>query len=352
LNRKLVCTIASLNYFAQTKSLAESIRKYTKNVDFYVLIADKIYDDTIKEKIEASDSITGIFYVDDLFINNVVELEFKYDIVELNTALKPFFLEFLLDQFHYDSVVYIDPDIMLYSNLDELFMLQETNSIILTPHLLDNTKNDRQIIDFLSYGIYNLGFISINNDINGRKLLSWWQNKLIDYCYLDLDHSLAWDQKWMDFAPAFFDSVYILKNPGYNFAYWNMNERAVTKNQNVFYVNSAYKLIFVHFSHYKPQFKNEIAHIENFELRYKIKKTPELIEIFQIYYDSLMKNDFDFYSKLPYGFSNFDNGEPIQDAHRKLYSNILKVNPHIKNPFETSHEDCFYYYSQKVFLNL
>lgn len=352
MNKKLVCTIASLNYFAQAKSLADSIQKYNKNVDFFILIADKIYDNSIKDRIESVESIKKVFYVDDLPIDNIVELEFKYDIVEFNTALKPFFLEFLLRRFDYDSVVYIDPDILFFNNLKKLFDLQKSNSIILTPHLLDNTKNDKQIIDFLSYGIFNLGFISVKNDIHGKKLLSWWKTMLKDYCYLDLNRSLAWDQKWMDFAPALFDSVYILKDPGYNFAYWNMNERVVTKRRNVFYVNSKYKLTFVHFSHYRPQYKDKIAHIEDFELRYKIKNTPEITEIFQTYYDTLMKNGYEFYSKLPYGFSYFDNGEPIQAAHRRLYGNLLRLNRHIDNPFETSSEDCFYNYSQRVFLNL
>jgi hypothetical protein len=353
MNKNMICTIASYNYFAQVKCLAKSIHEFNKDIEFFVLIADRTSDKELIKKVESSDYITKVFYIEDLNIKNIVKMEFKYDIVEFNTALKPFFLEFLLDEYHCNNITYIDPDILIFGSLEELFELQKNNSIILTPHLLDSTKSDKLIIDFLSYGIYNLGFISVNNDGNGRKLLSWWKKVLVDYCYLDLEKSLAWDQKWMDFAPSLFDSVYILKNPGYNFAYWNMNERTISKKDGIYFVNSNYRLIFFHFSHFNPKFKDEIAHIDDFGLRYKVNVTPEITEIYDFYYNMLMENGYEYFSKLRYGFSKFNNGATIQKIHRRLYTKLDKLSSgSYEDPFDTSNEDCFYNYSRDIFLNL
>jgi hypothetical protein len=64
------------------------------------------------------------------------EFFFQYTILELNTAVKPWALEYLLDQGH-QQVVYIDPDIYLYEPLSDVFALLEGGaSVVLTPHLL------------------------------------------------------------------------------------------------------------------------------------------------------------------------------------------------------------------------
>src|SRR5262245_7841005 len=42
---------------------------------------------------------------------------FKYDLVELNTAVKPYFLRWLFDHYPADHIVYLDPDILLFSRL-------------------------------------------------------------------------------------------------------------------------------------------------------------------------------------------------------------------------------------------
>ena len=54
------------------------------------------------------------------------------------------------------------------------------------------------------------------------------------------------DQRWVDFVPSFFDH-HILKDPGYNVAYWNLHGREVFSDGDRYLVDGV-PLRFFHFS--------------------------------------------------------------------------------------------------------
>src|SRR5262249_55952407 len=80
----------------------------------------------------------------------------------------------------------------------------------------------------LRHGIFNLGFLGIKNDANGRLFTRWWTDRLFHFCYESLDQHLWTDQKWANFAPVFFEGVKILKKSRFNVAPWNITTRHVS----------------------------------------------------------------------------------------------------------------------------
>ena len=86
------CTIISKNYIALARTLADSFRGFHPDVPFFVLLVDRVdgYFQAENEK----------FHLVGLKELNIPDLEsfcFKYTIVELNTAVKPYFLGRLFD---------------------------------------------------------------------------------------------------------------------------------------------------------------------------------------------------------------------------------------------------------------
>jgi hypothetical protein len=60
---------------------------------------------------------------------------FRYDIMELKTAVKPFMFQHLLGMGH-QTILYFDPDIQIFSRLDQILeSLQDGASFVPTPHL-------------------------------------------------------------------------------------------------------------------------------------------------------------------------------------------------------------------------
>ena len=296
------CTIISRNYYAQACNLANSIKNNCNRAEVYVLIADgggEIGDAVFSE--QNRDFIT--LGVRELGINSIHEYINKYDLVEFNTFLKPFFIKYLFDVSGLKKVIYLDPDIMAFHDFDDVFKMLDQHSIVLTPHLLSEKENveERNTLEELKFGIYNLGFIGLNCSETAKDFLKWWGQKLKSFCRLDLEHGLAWDQKWCDLVPAFFDEVYILRQPNYNVAFWNLYERKIAVKNGIYYVNDDYPLAFFHFSHYKVEHPSYLAYFDDKNYISFPDADNHVKTICDKYRAELMKYDYMRYANLCYG---------------------------------------------------
>jgi hypothetical protein len=95
MNTIAACTIVSKNYLPFARTLADSFMKHHKDASCFVLLVDKIdgYFDPSKEKFQ-------LIEVDELDnIEHKEQMFFKYNTVELNTAVKPFFLEYIFKHY-------------------------------------------------------------------------------------------------------------------------------------------------------------------------------------------------------------------------------------------------------------
>lgn len=66
-----------------------------------------------------------------------------YNVLELATAVKPWFLRTLLDES--GDVAYFDPDIRVYAPLDDISTLARDHSIVLIPHTMDPIPRDGRV---------------------------------------------------------------------------------------------------------------------------------------------------------------------------------------------------------------
>src|SRR5206468_2816674 len=117
-------------------------------------------------------------------IPTFTQMAFRYTLLELNTAVKPFFFEYLFRQYGLVKACYIDPDICFYNRIDEIWSLLDKNGIVLIPHLTgfldDESQPDEAYI--LRAGTYNLGFIGLSKHDDLNRFLRWWQQKLLKQC--------------------------------------------------------------------------------------------------------------------------------------------------------------------------
>lgn len=242
-------TIVSKNYLPFARTLLSSVRQHHPEWDSYLLLVDEV-----EGEFNPLEEPFQVCYLSDLDLPDMKKFIFRYTILELNTAVKPWMFSFLFKQKNYDKVIYIDPDIYLYSRLEEVEeALNQGNLLVLTPHLtgfIDDNKKPSEL-NILQAGTYNLGFLAVARHPETHLFLNWWQRKLEFDCTVDLANGLFVDQKWMDMVPGFFKDVKILHHPGYNVAYWNLNHRHVTSKDSQFFANGE-RLVFFHFSGVNP----------------------------------------------------------------------------------------------------
>lgn len=275
--------------------------------------------------------------ISELPIPDLYQFIFQYSILELNTAIKPWVIEYLFS-LSYDLVFYIDPDIYIYSPLTEIEMVLENKSdIALTPHILSPICDDKNPneLEIRKVGTYNLGFIALRNTPNTRTFLSWWQSKLLRDCVVDIPNGIFVDQSWIDLVPSIFENVTIIRHPGYNVAYWNIAQRSLVDNFDHVTANGD-RLVFFHFSGFdysNPRLFSK--HQNRFTTDQLGSATQALI---LNYANSLRANGAETYSKLPYGFGVFKDGEKIPDFVRAFYRTDPRIRRESnKNPFQDSH---------------
>lgn len=243
---------------------------------------------------------------------------FQYNILELNTAIKPWAFSYLGAKGH-RTVCYIDPDILVYTALTEVDQLLTTGSrVVLTPHLLApmSTEGTPSELDIRRTGVYNLGFLALLLDQNSEHFLRWWKGKLARDCVIDLAAGIFVDQSWLDFAPTLFQGVSILRHPGYNVAYWNIAERHLSASPTGITVNDE-PLRFFHYSGF--DYRKPIA-FSRHQNRFTLESLPKATaECAKRYGALLLDNGAEDFSNLTYGLSTFQNGEKIPDVLRVLY---------------------------------
>ncbi|MFZ0313148.1 MAG: glycosyltransferase [Candidatus Korobacteraceae bacterium] len=314
------------NYLPMARVLADSWRNFHPNCPFYVLLLDSpqgFFDPTC----EAFDTID----VSQLPIANLPGFLFKYSVLEASTAVKPYLLDYLLRRYSISKLLYLDPDILVLNSLDSLKESLEEANVLLTPHLLsplpaDGRRQDDH--DILQAGTYNLGFLGLRNSLESRRLLRWWSDKLYHHCLVSIENNLFVDQRWMDLAPALFEGVRILREPGYNVAYWNLHERAVACAEPPT-VNGE-PLHFFHFSGFDPE---KLWVVSKYQDRYTQDDTGDARKLYGKYRDLLFEKGWGETRAWKYGNDFFHNGVRIPASARRYYWSLGADVAHLGNPF-------------------
>jgi hypothetical protein len=103
------------------------------------------------------------------------------------------------------------------------------------------------------YGIYNVGWVSFQNNEIGRACLQSWLLKCAEWCfdYYDKVNERFGDQKYLDAWQEKFKDVKIVQQKGANLAPWNVGQYQITQKENrVIYIDEDL-LVFYHFASFK-----------------------------------------------------------------------------------------------------
>lgn len=283
----LVFTICSINYLAQAQTLGNSLLLQNPEIEFVIGLVDRLDKVNIdKDKIPPFQLIE----IDKINIPDFEEMCQHYNITELNTAVKPFFMDyFYKNRPDIQNVIYFDPDIIVYDKLDVMLNRLKQYQIIITPHINTPYKDNKRVteLDHLNCGLYNLGFIATSRGNDTYELIQWWAKHLQKDCRIDLANGLFVDQHFINFAPIFWKNVLIESDWGWNVAYWNLHERQISKtDDNKFFINDK-PLLFFHYSGFEL---NKSTEVSKYQDRIQFNERPDIAEVFEIYKKQLSLN--------------------------------------------------------------
>lgn len=315
-------TIVSRNYLAYALTLMQSVAAQHPESRRYLCLADERADDPALDT-DLFETVT----IDRLGLPDFEAFVFRYDIMELNTAVKPYMFEWLRLRHPEAGLLYLDPDIYVVRPLHEVADAFAGGKLaVLTPHLNAPLPEDGKFpteLSLMRTGVYNCGFVAIHAaHPRSASLIAWWSRKLEFDCFVDLEAGLFTDQKWMDMAPGLFPDVMILRHDGYNVAYWNLVSRPIARAADGGYTANGMPLVFAHFSGVDLGKPYVYSKHQN---RFDAASIGGLRPLYDEYLGKLRDNDHPQHAIKPYAYGRFADGEAIAPVLRRVYRRYFDV---------------------------
>jgi len=321
-----VFTSAAWNYLPKARMLFNSLRRHHPEFVLHLALADTL-DPAIDIAGEPFDHVAALA---DLNIPEWRGWSFCHSIVELSTAIKPFMLSSLLQREDCARVIFLDPDIVVFSRLDDILAALDDANLVLTPHQIKPEKTLAAIMDneicSLKHGIYNLGFIGVAAGEVGREFAAWWSRRTYHFCRADIPNGLFTDQRWIDLVPAFFPGVAIMRSSRHNVAPWNLTTRKIELAPDGGYAVDGEPLGFYHFTGFDSGAHATMA-------RKNSADDKVVLQLVDWYQGETRRGDQDPAARVEWAFARFSDGAPISRAQRMVYRNRIDLQRAFPDPF-------------------
>ncbi|MEH7388268.1 hypothetical protein V7147_23145 [Bacillus sp. JJ1521] len=320
-------SIATASQLPRVFVLARSLKRHHPNSKFVLLLLER----TVHLSAEYSSFIDEVKLPKDIKINEWVYLLFAHSSIDVSGAFKGHFFKYLLEKYpEGEIIVHVDPDMYALGPFDELVAETTNAPIVLVPHLLEPSSEGefyRELLILLD-GVFHSGLIAVKNCKESKRFSSWWGNLSLSHVD-DMTAGNYMDQKWLSYAPNFFDTA-ILYHPGYFVASWNLHERGnklIRENGGFMLENVPLRCFGFH--NINGIFDRAIQAFSNDE-------NETLKEIIFIYQQELRWMDCSHFLPEEWGYGYFGDETKISDKDRLKYRESESLRHKIPNPFLVS----------------
>lgn len=338
-----VCCFTSFtySYLSRARILAQTLRRAHPDWDIRAVMVD-LPPDGVDASAALAD-FDAVIEAHTLRLPRFNAWMFKHNVIEACTAVKGQALVELLEE-GFDKVVYLDPDIAVFNTLDGIAARLDTASIILTPHQLEPNLTPIAIQDnertSMQYGVYNLGFAAVRNDVHGRAYAAWWARELYDACYEAPEDGIYTDQKFCDLVPGLFDGVFVERDPGCNVASWNLSRRTLRFTPDGALLVNGSPLKFYHFT--------KIGGAGDTMTERYAGDNSEVFEVWGWYKRQLERTAVAGIPKRYWHYGVYSNGEPVTKAARLFYRKRPDLMRYFDNPFEIEGNSLYAWFAREA----
>ena len=306
-----IATTVANNYLPYLRVLRDTLRQWHPEARLLVGLADG----------PAGES-EGWEWVglEEMGIPRLREFCFRYTRREMLPAVKPFLLRSLLDRGH-ETVLFLDADMMVLGPLDGLWEAAQRHALTLTPHLLEMGNPAAVEKNILQCGVYNGGCVGVR--AGAGPFLDWWRERVWAHCRLGIAEGMHFDQRWLDYAPSFVESLGVVREPGYNVAYWNLGERGEREGWRLF-----------HFSGF-----DGVAEVTRYWPEERLAETGEAGTLYAEYGARLRAAGARPGRDEEWAFDRWEDGGLIDADWRELYGRLGKGTGWCADPFRVEMRD-------------
>ena len=149
-----------------------------------------------------------------------------------------------MKKFNLPVCTYLDADLYFYSDPSILIDEIKNNDVLITEHRYTK-KYDLSATS----GIYCVQFMTFKSTENGLKILNWWRDACLEWCYNRFEDGKFGDQKYLDDWTHRFSGVHVLEHLGGGVAPWNLQQYQLLSGHKMLETKTGkyFNLIFFHF---------------------------------------------------------------------------------------------------------
>jgi len=206
-------TLLNINYLSKGITLYYSLLNSCSNFHLYIFAVDEISYTILAKKNLSNVTIISLYEIES---KELLASKRNRSVSEYCWTCKPFILKYCFQTFNLTNCTYIDADLYFYKTPLGLITSMGDNSVLITPHNYYSAYDQSAIS-----GIYCAGFVTFKNTVDGNRVLNWWADACIKWCYANYEKGKWADQKYLDSWPYMFKGVYICENIYAGVAPWN-----------------------------------------------------------------------------------------------------------------------------------
>ncbi|MBN8545480.1 MAG: glycosyl transferase [Ignavibacteria bacterium] len=246
------CTLFDSNYLTRGLALHQSMMKFIPDFRLFIFaFDDRSYKILTAMKLKNTEVISLKEFEDP----ELMKVKPTRSIAEYCWTATSSTVLYVLDKFGVDHCTYIDADICFYSSPEPIFNELGDKSILLTEHRYSPQYNKE-----VKSGKYCVQFVTFKNDEKGRKALTWWRERCLEWCYDRYEDGKFGDQLYLDDWTERFEGVHVMQHHGGGLAAWNVQQYEFEKKSDkitgtVGSSGEKFDVIFYHY-HYLRFFKD------------------------------------------------------------------------------------------------
>ena len=226
-------TLFDSHYLPQGLSLYRSLELHGQPFRLWIVALDEACAKAL-ELIKPE--FATVISLADLENERLLSVKKDRSVGEYCWTLTPFLPQMVFERDpHVQRVTYLDADIYFFAHPSELIgeFAASGKHVLLTEHAFapEYAENSR-------FGRFCVQFMTFRNTEIGLRILHWWQDRCIEWCYAYLEDGKFGDQKYLDTWPEIFeDDVHVLTQTHRTLAPWNVAffSRQTGKVDPVFY---------------------------------------------------------------------------------------------------------------------
>jgi len=217
------CTLYNSNYAAKGLAMYWSLKRVCPEFRLFVFAFDDILAEALKKMALPEVTVVTLAEFED---EDLLRVKPTRTAGEYCWTCSSSTIYYCLTHYQLDHCTYIDADLYFFSNPQVLIDEMGDDDVLITEHRYSQPYKVQE-----KTGKYCVQFMTFKNTQRGIKVLKWWRERCLEWCYARMEDGKFGDQKYLDDWTTRFEGVHELQHLGGGVAPWNVEQYAFSEDR-------------------------------------------------------------------------------------------------------------------------